>query len=308
MSRFTLSRRQFGVSLGAFGLAATMPRLAFAQGATKTITTSAGTYDIPLDPRRVIAVDHRLDLEPALALGLPVIGYSLSDALEPWVPVKEGTEFIGTPPTPELLLSHEPDLIFCTDIPGSEMWPIDRLSAVAPVIPVDYEMSWQDNLLRIGEWMDRSEIAEAFIADYTAQLDALRERIGGKVKRKVAAVWYETTSNEVQFLLGAGTKNVTLAGQVLHDLGGVTVPEEPLGEYAVVSMENTLEIMADVEAVLIDAYTEDQLAAMEASPIWQRVPAVAAGRVYRTRGTFYGGGYSAKRLIGEWEKLYDLLD
>ena len=58
-----------------------------AAGATNTITTSAGTYDIPLEPQRLIAVDHRLDLEPALALGLPVIGYSLRDNLAAWVPV-----------------------------------------------------------------------------------------------------------------------------------------------------------------------------------------------------------------------------
>ena len=58
--------------------------------------------------------------------------------------------------------------------------------------------------------------------------------------------------------------------------------------------------------MLIDSSFDEQLAALEASPIWQRVPAVAAGKVHRTTGAFYGG-YSAKRLVGEWEKLYDLL-
>lgn len=45
-----LSRRPF--TLGAAGLAATalLPSRAFAQGATRSVTTSLGTYDIPANP------------------------------------------------------------------------------------------------------------------------------------------------------------------------------------------------------------------------------------------------------------------
>lgn len=304
-----ITRRQLTMGAAALGLTSLVMPRAFAQDqdATKTITTSAGTYDIPLNPQRVIAIDHRLDLEPALALGLPVIGYSLRDNLNPWVPIAEGTRFIGTPPTQELILAQEPDLIFCTDIPGSEMWPIDRLSAVAPVIPVDYELTWKENLLRIAAWLDRTDVAEAFIADYEAQLAALAARAGTGLTKKVAAIWYEEANDEIQFLLGAASKNVTLAGQVLEELGGLTVDPDLLGDYGLISMENALEVLADVEGILIDAHSDAQLAALEASPIWQRVPAIAAGRSYRTNGTFYGGGFSAKRLIGKWEQLFALL-
>ena len=310
MSDISVSRRRFGqgaLALMGAGLVVPAALAQDAAGATKTITTSAGTYDIPLEPQRLIAVDHRLDLEPALALGLPVIGYSLRDNLAAWVPVAEGTTFIGSPPTQELLLSYDPDLIFCTDLPGTKMWPIDQLAAVAPVIPVDYELDWKDNLNRIGAWMDRTEQAAAFIADYQSMVDALKAKAGDKLSRKVAAVWYDQDGGNIQLMLGAGTANVTLAGQVLHDLGGVTVDGSLLGEYGMVSMELAPEVLSDVDAILIDSSFEEQLAAMEASPIWQRLPAVAAGRVYRTTGTFYGGGYSAKRLVGEWEKVFDLL-
>lgn len=310
MHTLNLSRRRFTVGGAALGLSALIAPSAFAQSesGTKTITTSAGTYEIPLNPERVIAVDHRLDLEPALALGMPVIGYSLRDNLASWVPVEEGTRFIGTPPTRELILSHQPDLIFCTDIPGSEMWPIDQLKDVAPVIPVDYELNWKGNLLQIGEWLDRSDIAQAFIAEYETMIATAVNAVGEKIaSSKVAAVWFDANAGHFQFLLGEGTRNVTLGGQVLADLGGTTVREDILGDYGMVSMEQILYVLADVDAVLLDLYTEEERAALAASPIWQRVPAVAAGRTYLTTGTFYGGGYSARRLVGEWTKLYDMI-
>lgn len=52
---------------------------------TRQVTTPLGTYDIPIRPQRVVTIDSRLDLEPAIALQLPVIPTSYA-APEPWVP------------------------------------------------------------------------------------------------------------------------------------------------------------------------------------------------------------------------------
>lgn len=70
------NRRRFiaGVAVGL--AAAGMAHVARAQE-TRAIATSAGSYDIPADPRRVVAIDFRLDVEPALALGLPIAGYGV---------------------------------------------------------------------------------------------------------------------------------------------------------------------------------------------------------------------------------------
>ena len=303
-----LSRRSFTLSALALTAAGLAPA-ARAQSSTKSITTSLGTYDIPIEPQRVVVIDHRLDLEPALALGLPVIAYSLADYIEPWVPVPEGLVFLGAPATRETVLAQDPDLIVCTDMPGSEYWPSDLMQQVAPTLPVDYEMDWRGNLRRLGGWLDRGDKAEAFIADYEAAIAATRARFGAQLAgKKVAALWYEPEGAQLQFLLGTGSKNVTLAGQVLDDLGGGTIDPAPLGEYGLVSMENAGTLLADVDALMVDRGDDDsRRKALEANELWGRIPPVAAGKVYWTEGIYYGGGYSAKRLIGEWDRLYTLI-
>lgn len=304
MSR--ISRRQFII----LALAAAAASPARGQGTlSKSITTSLGTYDIPLEPRRVVVIDHRLDLEPALALGLPVVAHSLSEHIEPWVPAPAGLSYIPAPPSREAVLALEPDLIVCTDIPGSEYWPIDKLKDIAPVLPVDYEMNWQDNLRRLGDWLDRSDRAEAFLTEYQAKLTATRDRYAQAIaERRVAALWYEPESAQLQFLLGTSSKNVTLAGQVLDDLGGKTIDPASLGKYGLISMENAGSLLADVDAIIFDRGDDDTArTALEANELWGRVPAAAAGKVYWTEGIYYGGGYGATRLIGKWEKTYALI-
>jgi ABC-type Fe3+-hydroxamate transport system substrate-binding protein len=303
----SISRRHFGTGLVALGaLAATRPALA--QSTVHSITSSAGTYDVPNEPQRVVVIDFRLDLEPALALGLPVVGYGVQEEIPAWIPAPAGLTYVGGPPSRETVLGLNPDLIVCTDIPDSEYWPINLMAEIAPVIPVDYEMTWQDNLTRMGDWLDKADVAAAFLADYDSQLEAVKvARSAAIAGSKVAAVWFEPESNEIQVLLGAGTTNVTLAGQVLADLGGSTTDPAALGEYGVISMENAATVLADIDGFILDNTEPDRAAQLEAHPVWQRLPAVLAGKVHRSEGTFYGGGYSAKRLIGEWDQLFALL-
>jgi ABC-type Fe3+-hydroxamate transport system substrate-binding protein len=301
-----ISRRGFGAGLLALGgLAATRP--AFAQGLAHSITSSAGTYDVPDAPQRVVAIDFRLDLEPALALGLPVIGYGVSEEIPAWIPAPEGTTFVGGPPSRETVLGLDPDLIVCTDIPDSEYWPINLMAAIAPVIPVDYELNWQANLKRMGEWLNKQAEADAFLADYRQKLDAVQAKRAAALNKKVAAIYFEPETSEVQVQLGEGTTNVTLAGQVLADLGGTTVDPARLGEYGVISMEKAGEVLADVEGFIIDTDEPERATELEAHPVWQRLPAVVAGKVHKSEGTFYGGGYSARRFVGEWDALLALL-
>lgn len=301
-----ITRRQFGLGTLAIGAGLALGP-AHGQSLTRSISTSRGTYDIPADPQRVVVIDTRLDLEPAVALGLPIIAYSYFQDIEPWVPYEGAHTFVGAPPSREAILALAPDLIVCTDIAGSEMWPIDKLEDIAPVLPVDFEMSWQDNLVRMGDWLGRRDRADAFIAQYLAELAALQARHAAVLDRRVAAIWSSPEDAQINILLGVGSKQVTLIGQVLDDLGGQSVSDEGLGEYANISFERMAEVLGDVEATAIDHFEPGDVDTLLASPVWQRLPAVQAGRVLLTTGAYYGGGYSARRLIGEWDKLYSML-
>lgn len=225
-----------------------------------------------------------------------------------WIPLPAGATFVGGPPDRETIAALDPDLIVCTDIPGSEYWPIDKLGVIAPVLPVDYELNWQANLTRMGEWLGREDRAAAFIAAYAEELAAVRTAHETAIGEKlVAAIWFEPESSEVQVLLGEGTTNVTLAGQVLSDLGGRTIDPAALGEYGVISVERAPEVLGAVDGFLLDADDPGRLEALKAHPVWQRLPAVAAGRFVEGTGTFYGGGYSARHVVPQWKALYALL-
>lgn len=73
-----LTRRQFGFGAGIAGLGAFLAACGdsgSSSGETemRSVTTPLGTYDIPVNPKRVVAIDSRLDLEPAVALELPLV-------------------------------------------------------------------------------------------------------------------------------------------------------------------------------------------------------------------------------------------
>ncbi|CAJ0557483.1 unnamed protein product, partial [Mesorhabditis spiculigera] len=87
----------------------------------RTVTTPLGTYDIPTNPKRVLAVDARTDLELAIALELQVFGYNISPATE-WVPVDGSAEYLSDKPNLEQILGLAPDLIICVNA-DNEYWP-----------------------------------------------------------------------------------------------------------------------------------------------------------------------------------------
>lgn len=305
--RNRVNRRQFSVGMAGLGALA-LTRPAFAQSSVRSITTPLGTYDIPTDPQRVVVIDTRLDLEPAVALGLPVVGYSYFETIEPWVPHDGKAVFIGRPPTREAVLAVDPDLIICTNLPGTEMWPIDKLTDIAPVLPVQFESDWKSILTDMGEWLGRRDRADAFIADYELELAAVKARRASVLGKKVAAIWSSPDVGEINFLLGLNSPQVTAIGQVLDDLGGVTVSTEGLGEYANISYELMGDVLGDVDAIIVDSFDAEEIEGLEKSPVWQRLPAVKAGRVVLTSGAYYGGCYTARHLLGEWDKVFALFE
>lgn len=302
MTRFHPTRRQFGLGLGATMALAPFSR-AFAQGETRSVTTWIGTYDIPANPQRVIAIDNRLDLELALSLDLPLIGYS-RDAAAPWVPAGEDLLFIPSPPSVEFVLGLNPDLIICMDVPGSDIWPLEQLRQIAPVLPTDYTIDWRENLANVAGWLGAEGRADAATAQYDAIVAEVAEKHAGKLDRyKVVAVHYFPEDDQIM-VRGAGSSQ----GRVLADIGGVTIDPEVIDE-GMVSMENVPTLLSDIDAIFYnDIDGGGNFAALGEHPIWSRLPAVVNGKVHRSLGnTNFGGVYSAMYIAREWDAVYSLL-
>lgn len=302
------TRRDFALS-GTALLTAVMTGGVRAQEGVHSVTTSLGTYDIPADPKRVIAIDSRSNLEPAVALGLNLIGYSHSP-VRPWVPLDPSVPMLGAPPNIEEILALEPDLIICpTTDPDSEWWPLNKLKAVAPILPTDYLASWQDNLANLAAWLGKPVIGAETIGQYNGLVADIKARhtaaIAGK---KVAAVQLDASKNAIHVRTLGTSYGQVMPGQVLAEIGGLAVSADILADSGEVGIESAGDLLGDVEGFLILDFQNGSVEAFADNPLWNRLPAVKAGHTHVLPGnSTFGSLYTALYLAGGWDALYQTL-
>jgi len=302
-----ISRRRFVIGAGATSLLTwrSSPAAGSAPGpsATRTITTPLGTYEIPANPQRVIAIDNRLDLEPAVALELPVIAYSLGE-VNPWIPVDPEAIEIASPVNLEQIATLEPDLIVCVNV-RDDYWLAPGLDDLAPVLPTDFEIAWRDNLQQIGEWLGRTDRLAELLGAYDEAVAGLQDRRGDVIAdATIAVIQYDPSWG---FAMQYTTQY--LQPQVIADLGGrLLEPAADVAEDGSFSMEN-VDVLDGADAILFVAEPDATLPPdLTDSPLWQRLPAVEAGRVVVTEGnTNYGSVYTATKLVEYFDELYSLL-
>lgn len=301
MTRFHPNRRQFGLGLGAAMALVPFSR-AFAQE-TRTITNWRGTYDIPANPQRIIAIDQRIDLETALVLEIPLLAYSDRE-VQPWVPADPDMLKISTPPNMEEILGLEPDLFICSDWGELDNWPIGRLSEIAPVLPLTNDLDWRENLANIGEWLGIEGRARDAVAQYDAVVAEVARRHQALLDTTKVALLYYFPDDDQVFIRGYDSAQE----RVLRDIGGHTLGADEF-EIGYASMENLPDLLADVDAIIYSDFSgDDSYAQLLAHPLWPRVPAAAAGKVHHSMGnTNFGGAYTAMQIAREWDAAYSLL-
>lgn len=301
MSR--LSRRAFALGTAGLVAASLLPSRAFAQGAMRNVTTSLGTYDIPARPQRVVAIDSRLDLQPALALGLPVIGYGHSVPGD-WVPVSTDAEFVGSLVNVEQVLALEPDLIICSDYdPDSEYWPLNKMRQIAPVLPTHGDQSWKLSFRQLAEVLGMESTAEAAIGEYEALVQTVKAKHGDKLSTKTV-ISVQPDAGGLWPMNGS----TMLHTEVLADLGAKTIPPAELQKYEAekVTSETFLDVFGEVDGFLLATTGTDEIDVLDKDPLWRRLPAVESGAVVASNGNVnYGSIYSATHLVGLFDQLYD---
>ncbi|AZO79283.1 MULTISPECIES: ABC transporter substrate-binding protein [unclassified Bosea (in: a-proteobacteria)] len=300
--RAKLSRRTFAAGAAAlFGAP-----VAMAAAARRQVETTLGRVDIPAAPQRVVAIDSRIGLEQALAFDLPLVGYSHSRA-RPWVPVPVGVPFLAAPPDLEQILMLAPDLILCPDsAPNSDWWPLVRLPAIAPVLPSNHRITWQENLIRLGGWLDRQEKAARIVATHAETIAAIRRRHRQVIESSlVAAVHYDAIKRRL-LVRSAGTRyGLVMPAQVLAELGGREVAADRLGSNGEVVLDSFGDVLGAVDAILLIDFGDGGPQALTREALWQRLPAVRAGRVETVAGNCtFGSLYTARYLARAWDALF----
>lgn len=253
---------------------------------TRTVESAYGSAMVPAAPHRVASVIGDIDFEAMLALGVTPVGAGtqggniesgfaphlteLSAEVEPlaWAD--------GAPI--EAIAALDPDLIF---VPNEEV--ADQLADIAPVVPRGSWVGteWKDDFLYVGQVLGLQAKAEGMLEEYEQRVADLSDRLASSVDG-MSVLSPQVAYDHSQVYVDADD---AFSSAVLTELGftldDVAERDEPEG--IAVSFERLEELDADIlfwQVRQADDGSPDAkgLDTLRANPLFERLPAVAAGR------------------------------
>jgi iron complex transport system substrate-binding protein len=255
-----------------------------------------GETEVPKNPQRLFTDGSTL--EPVLALGRTPVGTNFFLAPQDTPPALaerlEGVTLLErTLNDLEAVLALEPDLILVWELlfSASDSETLyAQLSQIAPTVvlnasPYTY---WEEATRDLGELLNGDDAAVSALATFKQDAEAQCDRLRGVVGEGTLTV-LSVLAREVR-LMGVGLE--TPAGFIpapptrwAYGTCGLT-PGPEVARLAgtelgtVISLEVLPELSAD--HLLVMSLTPEDETVLTEHPLWDAVPAVRAGRVYRT--------------------------
>ncbi|MFB9277054.1 ABC transporter substrate-binding protein [Cohnella cellulosilytica] len=279
--------------------------------AGRTYSDAKGDKQIPERPSRVVTTQY---LPHMLALGEKPVGAPgfLIDALNRLNEVSgrsydaTGIEDVGYPPDEERMTAINPDLIVTLDDEN-----YDNYSKIAPTAIVSFlELNVWDQLLRVGEALNREDEARAWIDEYNRKAKEAKDKLPSSSGESETVGVYRIYQKELRVY---GARN---GGYVLYDSLGLKPPapitdligKDPNFVYESISLEKLPEFAADRMIVLV---TDDQesktfLEEVQNSALWQNLAAVREGRLHFVDNNVWLN-YSPLAIDYQLEQAADLL-
>lgn len=267
---------------------------------------------VPERPQRVVVLDASFGLGIGLDVGLPIVGAPLarmSDADLESRAEAAGAVSLGfvTEPSLETIVALEPDLIlgFVGD-PALAAGLHPQLAQLAPTL-LYTDVDWREFYFLLAGLTGRTAEVEARFAEFDARLDALRARMPADLEVSVLRI----TSWDFQVYLDAP---VTYAPFALMQAAGVRRTAYETTDDPGLSMkrpdwEELAALDGDVLLYIVggtnDSDKDGRLEEVLADPLWQMLPAVAAGRAHRVDPATwmeFSGLASAHRLLDDLER------
>ncbi|MGF1567518.1 MAG: iron-siderophore ABC transporter substrate-binding protein [Nodosilinea sp.] len=161
-----------------------------------------GQTCVPFNPKRVVALDPFLNLDPLVALGIKPIGYTSDIGAEgaeiiSSIPIDDlkGATNVGTSNQPSLekVLLLKPDLILSTN-----NHPYQLLSAIAPTVPVlspnpdapGNEAFFKENLRYVARVLGKETKAAEILSQYQKRIEKLQRHLGDQLKQLAVSLIY----------------------------------------------------------------------------------------------------------------------
>ncbi|WHT18279.1 iron-siderophore ABC transporter substrate-binding protein [Crossiella sp. CA-258035] len=273
----------------------------------RVVKHGMGETTLPKRPERVLVLDTG-ELDNVVALGVKPVGVAYTEgspAMPAYLGDRAGTpENVGTANALKLeaIKKLQPDLILGSKLRAEAQYKI--LSDIAPtVFSLRPGYTWKENFRLNAAALDRTADAEKMIKDYEAHALAAGNRIEARQGKR-------PTVSMVRFMPGRIRlyANKSLIGTVLADAKLPRPQSQQVDDLAVeVSSENLAK--ADGDVIFIGTYGDPAKTAQKdvlASPIWQQLGAVKAGRSHSVNDeTWYLGlgVLAADSVISDLERL-----
>jgi len=266
----------------------------------RTVTDELGhEVKIPAEVNKVFAPNMedsllKLGVKPVAQWANGKLGHSyLQEELE-GIPL---IDFSGGLPSPEAMMSYEPDLIVLHTETYAADGIYEKYAKIAPTyVFKNASGNVEKSLTTLGDLLGKAPEAETALKNYQQKASEAKAKLSSVVGDKNVAI-IRFAPRGVSLMGGN-----YLCGYVVHqDLG--------LGKSKLVANENaaniSLEILPQLDAdyiFIINAYDQgtERLKEITESPIWKGMPAVKNGQVYEADNEYWlGSGLIA------YEKIVD---
>ncbi|WP_055108246.1 iron-hydroxamate ABC transporter substrate-binding protein [Paenibacillus ihumii] len=248
----------------------------------RLLTDSLGhEVKVPANPERIIASyleDH------LVALGVkPVAQWSVAQGKTVQNYLQDELKDVPTIPSElpfETVMSFQPDLILMDSAEMVAGDKYEQYSKIAPTYSVGTEQNndWREELLTVGEVLNKSEEAKKALADYDAKAEEAKKKLQDAIGEKSAAVLWPLGKNT--FVVHEKLSS----GDVLYRDLGMKVPDvvreisaSAVANWNEISSEKLAELDADYIFIVSSAVPMEELLA---DPIWAGLPAVKNGQIY----------------------------
>lgn len=262
--------------------------------ASRSFEHAFGTTRIPVEPQRVVAVDP-VTFGILAAIDARPVGAALGavSGIAHLAPFTEGVADIGGIGAAgeldlEAIATLDPDLILTFGVDwNKEIY--DSLTPIAPTVgPVyDYVTLEQttDHWLGVADAAGRLEEGERVVAQLREQIDEVAGRLGSLMADKPVSVLRVGTDGFYSVRFGS------MESSLLRAVGIPRPPnQQQPEEFAFdLSLERVNEIDAYAIFVYVDREANDELETLRANPLWDRLEAVQAGRVFLVEASVWNG-------------------
>ncbi|MEA5516458.1 iron-siderophore ABC transporter substrate-binding protein [Nodularia sp. UHCC 0506] len=260
------------------------------------ITHTRGETAVPINPERVVALDN-IALDSVLTLGVQPIA-ALIDQSTGKFPVHlrdqitDRTEKLSSnQPNLERITQLKPDLI----IGGKNVEPVyNQLNQIAPTILLEQGGSsdWKSGFLLTAEAMGKLKQGETLLDNYHQRVEQLRSRLTNPEDMEVSVVRIFPQGLRLY-------QNDTFIGGILKDIG-LSRPASQNENNSWVQISREKLEAADGDVIFVWSLgdeAQNKLAQLKKDPLWSKLNAVQAGKVYEVPAYWIGSGSIAANKV-----------